>query len=235
MNFPALLVFAVSLFCSPLSHGYKTFEYCNGTSWIKFQGHCYLFQTSYRNRVSFYDAEDFCRSQGAYLVSIHSEAENDFLLTTSEEGGFGGRFWIGLNALVGKSNEQWTDGSGVDFLKKVPKEFYVNEKCFILMRSQKGWRPEHCALHYAPICKRRENAVPTPIPPITPPPPRNGNCPKDWIQFGGKCYKYFGGNATERLLYKQARNACWALGNSTDLVSIHSMEEQGKKCLPTRR
>ncbi|GFU21430.1 secretory phospholipase A2 receptor [Nephila pilipes] len=226
MDFSALLVIAISLLLSPLTHGYKVFEYCNGTSWIKFQEHCYLFQTSYRNRVSFYDAEDFCRSQGAHLVSVHSEAENDFLLKTSEEGGFGGRFWIGLNTLVNKTNEQWSDGSVANFEKKVPKEFFVNEKCFILMLSKKGWRPEHCALHYAPICKRRENAVPTPIPPITPPRPRAGNCPKDWIKFGGKCYKYFGGKATERLLYKQARNACWALGDNTELVSIHSMEEQ---------
>lgn len=44
-----------------------------------------------------------------------------------------------------------------------------------------------------------------------------------------KCYKFFGASENERLQYKQARDACWALGENHDLVSIHSMKEQGKK------
>ncbi|CAL1265743.1 unnamed protein product, partial [Larinioides sclopetarius] len=206
--------------------GYKQFEYCNGTSWIKFQGNCYLFQYKDNNRVSFYEADDYCRSQGAQLASIHSEAENEFILNTAEEGRFGGRFWIGLNILAGKNNEQWSDGTAVDYIKKVPKEYYLNEKCFIVMGSKRGWRPEDCSLHYAPLCKRHANAIPTPVPPVTTPPPAAGNCPKDWIKFGEKCYRYFGAAESDRLLYKQARNACWAIGENHDLVSIHSKEEQ---------
>ncbi|GIY26325.1 c-type mannose receptor 2 [Caerostris darwini] len=226
MAFSAHLLLVVILSFFPSFNGYKQFEYCTGTSWIKFQGNCYLFRSSYGNRVSYYDAEDYCRSQGAHLVSIHSEAENEFLLDTMEQGRFGGRLWIGLNILAGKNNEQWSDGSPVDYMNKVAKEFYVNEKCFIMFGSKKGWRPEDCSLHYAPLCKRPESVTPTPIPPITTPPPPTGNCPKDWIQFGGKCYKYFGAVEEERLMYKQARDACWALGEKHDLVSIHSMEEQ---------
>ncbi|KAF8795137.1 Macrophage mannose receptor 1 like protein [Argiope bruennichi] len=178
MGLLTCLLFVISAFYLPISNGYRQFEYCNGTSWIKFQGNCYLFQYRDKNRVSFYDAEDFCRSQGGHLASIHSEAENEFLLNTADEGRFGGRFWIGLNILAGKNNEQWTDDTAVDYSKKVLKEYYVNEKCFILMQSKRGWRPEDCSLHYAPLCKRSENAIPTPVPPVTTPSPKVGNCPR---------------------------------------------------------
>ncbi|GIX89154.1 macrophage mannose receptor 1 [Caerostris extrusa] len=183
MAFSVHLLLLVTLSFIPFLNGYKQFEYCTGTSWIKFQGNCYLFRSSYGNRVSYYDAEDYCRTQGAHLVSIHSEAENEFLLDTMVEGRFGGRLWIGLNILAGKNSQQWSDESPVDYMKKVAKEFYVNEKCFIMFGSKKGWRPEDCSLHYAPICKRPESVTPTPIPPVTTPPPPTGNCPKDWIQF----------------------------------------------------
>ncbi|GBN84542.1 hypothetical protein AVEN_142843-1 [Araneus ventricosus] len=82
MGLLTCLFFVISIFYLPVSNGYRQFEYCNGTSWIKFQGNCYSFQYKDRNRVSFYDADDYCRSQGAHLASIHSEAENEFILNT---------------------------------------------------------------------------------------------------------------------------------------------------------
>ncbi|XP_054707892.1 macrophage mannose receptor 1-like [Uloborus diversus] len=206
--------------------GFSNFDYCNGTSWIRFNGNCYNFEYSYNKRVSYYDAEDFCRAQSAHLASIHSDEEQEFLLKTMESGRFGGRLWIGYNILDGDDKPQWSDGTPVDYQKRIPKEYYVNEKCFIMFLSKRGWRPEHCSLHYAPICKRPEGSIPTTIPPPTTLQPISGGCPKDWIQFGQKCYKYFGQEEKDRLKYKEATQACWALGKGHDLVSIHSMEEQ---------
>lgn len=176
--------------------------------------------------MSYYDAEDYCRSFGAHLVSIHSEKENEFILKQMEEGGYGGRAWIGLNLFDGRNSPKWSDGSNVTYQKVLKKEYAKKEKCFMMFRAQRGWRPEHCALHYAPICKKEDSLVPTAIPPPTTLPPRSGYCPSGWIQFGQKCYKYFGATEKDGLKYAEARNACWNLGENHDLVSIHSMEEQ---------
>ncbi|KFM76061.1 Macrophage mannose receptor 1, partial [Stegodyphus mimosarum] len=216
----------ISLIGFSFSVAWRNFEYCEGTSWINFKENCYLFETKSHKRISFYDAEDYCRSQGAHLLSIHSEEENDFVLNTMSKGRFGDRHWIGLNVLAGDDKPQWSDDSPVDFQKRVPKDFFVNEKCFIIFLEKRGWRPEHCALHYAPICKRPADVTPTPVPPPTTVPPPQGNCPENWIQFDQKCYKYFGAKEEDRVQYKQARDACWALGKNHDLVSIHSIEEQ---------
>ncbi|KAG8179794.1 hypothetical protein JTE90_002832 [Oedothorax gibbosus] len=222
----AQLIHVIFLSCLSFLEYSNALEYCNGTSWIKFDGNCYLFPTAGISRVSYYDAEDFCRSQGSHLASIHSEEENAFIKNTMRERHSGDRLWIGLNILAGKDNFLWSDGTPVGFTNIVKKEYYVNEKCFITMRSQNGWRPEHCALHYSALCKRSDSAIPTPMPPRTTPEPSKGYCPEGWIQLEEKCYKYFGADENERLQYKQARDACWALGKNHDLVSIHSMKEQ---------
>jgi len=225
----ALLVFILKI---AYSTAYPTFDYCKDSNgWIKFNGACYSFQS--KNRMSYYDAEDYCRTQGAQLASIHSADENEFILNTLSQGRFGGRLWIGLDIFDGEDKPRWSDESPVTFDKRIKKEFYKNEKCFIMYTSQSifgvpvgGWRPEHCALHYTPICKRPENAQPTAIPPPTTVAPPAGHCPKDWIQFGQQCYRYFGAEEKDRAQYKEARNQCWSIGKDCNLVSVHSMEEQ---------
>ena len=133
-----------------------------------------------------------------------------------EEGGYGGRAWIGLNLLDDGNSPKWSDGTNVSYQKVVKKEFPKKEKCFMMYRFQSkynisfgyyvfmmllflrymytyihfihsilgGWRPEHCALHYPPICKIKDGATPTAVPPPTTLPPRTGYCPSGWIQFG---------------------------------------------------
>ncbi|XP_015907998.1 macrophage mannose receptor 1 [Parasteatoda tepidariorum] len=224
------LIFGI-LLCFPVIYSsviLDGIEYCQlyNPPWVKYKGYCYLFHQDWKTRVSFYDAEDECRGRGGHLASIHSEDENNFFVRMANSGVFRGRQWIGLNILKGNTTPEWTDGTPVNYTKIVPKDFYKNEKCFIFMRDKKGWRPEDCGLHYSAVCKRPEDVTPTTIAPPTTIPPPSGYCPKDWIQFGQKCYKFFGKLEEDRVSFKQARDACWSLGKGNDLVSIHSMEEQ---------
>ncbi|EPB72146.1 lectin C-type domain protein [Ancylostoma ceylanicum] len=78
----------------------------------------------------FEDAENYCRNKSAHLVSIHSDAENEFVnqvLKEAEERSLSAsvvellekgktKVWIGLKQ-VGNSVEDmsWTDGSPYDF------------------------------------------------------------------------------------------------------------------------
>ncbi|EYB93807.1 hypothetical protein Y032_0178g643 [Ancylostoma ceylanicum] len=74
----------------------------------------YKFYRDVPKRKSFEDAENYCRNRSAHLVSIHSDAENEFVNQLLEKDKT--KVWIGLKQ-VGNSVEDmsWTDGSPYDF------------------------------------------------------------------------------------------------------------------------
>ena len=195
---------------------------CGTPGWYEYKGNCYSFG---EDRLSFYSAEEHCRSNGATLLSVHSKDEVEFVEGLMENRRFYGRLWIGLNIFKGNRNYQWTDGSPVNYISLYPKKQFKIEKCFILY--QKGtFRPEHCELRYRPICKKAaDGSTPTNLPPIVPDPPK-GNCPADWLQIGQKCFKFFGAKESERKTYFDAKQHCISMGEDHDLASVHSMEEQ---------
>jgi len=63
-------------------------------------------------RLSWFDAVNFCRVQGADLVSIHSYEEEQKLFEFVSNVGLytNVHFWIGLSAQESGSGYQWTDG-----------------------------------------------------------------------------------------------------------------------------
>ncbi|KAL6740514.1 hypothetical protein Aduo_013863 [Ancylostoma duodenale] len=75
----------------------------------------------FRNAKSFDDAENRCKQNGAHLVSIHSELENQFvrsLTTTGHDINNWEHFvYIGLRMDKRTGKWYWTDGSKVDFTK----------------------------------------------------------------------------------------------------------------------
>ncbi|EYC29988.1 hypothetical protein Y032_0005g2378 [Ancylostoma ceylanicum] len=75
----------------------------------------------YRNAKNFDDAENRCRENGAHLVSIHSEQENQFvhnLTTTGHDVNSWEDFvYIGLRRNLQTGKWYWTDGSKVEYVK----------------------------------------------------------------------------------------------------------------------
>ena len=65
---------------------------CPG-GWEPFGGSCYQF---YSNRSAWNDAENDCNSKGGHLVSIHSEAEREFIYNLSGNSGI----WAGGSDLA---------------------------------------------------------------------------------------------------------------------------------------
>jgi len=46
--------------------------------WYEFKGHCYRFYEHYR---TYEMAEEWCRRNDSHLLTIHSKAENDFVVS----------------------------------------------------------------------------------------------------------------------------------------------------------
>ncbi|XP_076446344.1 macrophage mannose receptor 1-like [Babylonia areolata] len=84
---------------------------CEGHGWTAYASHCYAFYVT--ERVTFAHADFTCSQQGASLVSIHSQATNQFLQTQAKARS-AVPLWIGFRR-PDQGAYSWRDGSSVDF------------------------------------------------------------------------------------------------------------------------
>ncbi|XP_046374982.1 low affinity immunoglobulin epsilon Fc receptor-like [Haliotis rufescens] len=91
---------------------------CPG-GFVRFEDHCYLLSLEENNWTT---ARTTCRIMGADLVSINTQAENDFLVSAIKKyfpPGTGGYiFWLGMIYVGGKN--MWADGTEVGFTDWIP-------------------------------------------------------------------------------------------------------------------
>ena len=64
--------------------------------------------------LTWFDASEACVAWGGQLVSIHSQAENDFILNLQQDAGCG-EVWLGLNDLANEGGYFWSDGTPLDY------------------------------------------------------------------------------------------------------------------------
>ena len=68
------------------------FPYITSGGWVGFGGNCYQLQN--RGITTWPEAEEVCRSLGGHLTSIHSKAEEDFLVDLAQQVG---QIWLGAS------------------------------------------------------------------------------------------------------------------------------------------
>merc|ERR1719500_1052442 len=78
-----------------------------GSGWSAFGSHCYRL---FEDELEWQDAEKHCRSVGGTLVSIHSQAEDNFIGGLSSE-----RIWLGGNDITSEGAWTWSDGSAWNY------------------------------------------------------------------------------------------------------------------------
>ncbi|XP_072028695.1 uncharacterized protein [Amphiura filiformis] len=154
---------------------YKLGERSCLSDWSKFEDTCYYLNTS---KTTFYDALRTCAQFGGSMVSIHSQAEQDFVTgmisSTSVR--------IGLNDIRNESYFVWTDGTEVTFTAWSPGEpngYGKREDCvYIADLDGNGtwtWNDHNCTSRLPFICKQRKYIdvfeVTTTAPPTTTSPP----------------------------------------------------------------
>ncbi|XP_072226192.1 ladderlectin-like [Leuresthes tenuis] len=130
---------------------------CCPESWYSFNGRCYKYIAT---KMTWIDAELHCVSQGANLVSIHSQEEENFVkhLIRSIDPADGVK-WIGLTDCQKNGAWLWSDGSKFDFKfwnTGEPNNYQGSEDCVQTNWGQnKKWNDIKCSYEYAFVCATR--------------------------------------------------------------------------------
>ncbi|XP_058475349.1 lactose-binding lectin l-2-like [Solea solea] len=130
--------------------------------WFSFDGRCYKYVST---QLSWADAELYCVSQGANLVSIHSEGENNFVRSLVRNFDHAeGLTWIGLTDAHKEGNWMWSDGSAVKFTfwnSGQPDNYRGTEHCVhINYGTPKRWNDVTCTHTYPSVCATRKATCP---------------------------------------------------------------------------
>ena len=126
-------------------------------------GDCLLVDNTERH---WFEASANCYSNGGYLASIHSLAENRWMYELLRLYDYAGRdVWIGLNDISLDNNMEWVDGTAYEynsFLAGRPNN--AADNCVVFVANNNGaWYDLPCPWARRSICKyNTTQAVPSP-------------------------------------------------------------------------
>ena len=196
------------------------------SGWSLFGNRCYKFSPEATDWAS---AKYLCECGGADLVSIASQAEDNFVasLIGSEES------WIGLNDLATQETYVWTDGTTFSYNNwntNQPSNTNNNQDC-VKMKTDGKWDDVTCSKSIKYVCEKGDSSVTKKPSTCTTPAPttstttvsttQSPNCDVGWSHHQGKCYKVM----TDNLSWEDARKSC-SCTQSAELASITTAEEQ---------
>ncbi|XP_060932845.1 lactose-binding lectin l-2-like [Limanda limanda] len=148
-----LLLFALTLGAVSPSDGPKVkLQRGNCPSfWFSFNNRCYKYVSTH---MTWADAELYCVSQGANLVSIHSLDEANFVKDLIKNFDHAeGYTWIGLSDLHKEGSWMWSDGCAVKFTYWSPGEPNNDggrENCGHYFK--RGWNDILCSGRIPSVC-----------------------------------------------------------------------------------
>ncbi|XP_043921440.1 macrophage mannose receptor 1-like [Protopterus annectens] len=189
--------------------------------WKRHGFYCYFIGSTAK---TFAEANQTCRSDGAYLVTVEDRYEQAYLTTL-----IGLRpekyFWLGMSNIQKKGTFTWTDLETVTFTNWNAQMPGSQSGCVAMRTGINAglWDIVNCEEKATYICKHwAEGVTPPPVPTTTPAP----QCSEGWHSSTNSkyCYKHFYGPMAMKKTWSDARDYCQDIGG--DLASIHSQDEE---------
>lgn len=141
---------SLDLFITAIYHG-KFIDYTAcGANYSYHSGSCYRMETSVK--LNFTDASRVCQEEGAHLVDIGSQAEQELIATIMDASASVGGASIGLYGwypLV-----RWTDGSAPLYTNYDDSTFSPVSTCFKIRMADFIWRNIQCRNTHSYICEK---------------------------------------------------------------------------------
>ncbi|XP_053195543.1 lactose-binding lectin l-2-like [Scomber japonicus] len=125
--------------------------------WYKFKGRCYKYVSTHKTWA---DAELYCVSQNANLVSVHSQQEQDFVKFLIKNFDHAEGFtWMGLSDAHKEGGWMWSDGCPVGFVfwhAGQPDNYNGHENCAEFNWGQRlKWNEVPCFFTRPSVCATR--------------------------------------------------------------------------------
>uniref|UniRef100_UPI00358E0A76 C-type mannose receptor 2 n=1 Tax=Myxine glutinosa TaxID=7769 RepID=UPI00358E0A76 len=173
--------------------------------WLQFDGTDYLFAD---HPLAWSLARFTCAWMGSEHVSIHSEAEADFLLKNIQKFyGMGMKqWWTGLHTPARDRELQWSDGSELEYVAWQPKQPNIAGKtdvCVYVSAHNGTWGAQSCGKKYPFVCKRPDLKKPSARPAVS----AYATCPDNWKVLGDKCLGFFD-DPKQAMTWVDAMNYC---------------------------
>ncbi|XP_063066766.1 macrophage mannose receptor 1, partial [Engraulis encrasicolus] len=191
------------------------------TGWTTFESSCYKVMSNLRKNWN--AARTHCVIEGGDLVSIGSQAEEDFTVSQLDDTYYD--LWIGYSTLgcnsvscqIKPNNTQftWSDSSTGTYANWGTGQPDLTDKanglCGASIKDSGEeygkWKTHVCRYERPFMCERGLNTV----------------CPPGWISFSGNCY-WLVSNTNLLTTWSDALSKCSGMG--ANLVTIKSKEEQ---------
>ncbi|XP_031680247.1 lymphocyte antigen 75 isoform X1 [Oncorhynchus kisutch] len=181
-------------------------------------GPCYEFVSQVA--VTWQEALDSCRSQGADLLSVSSSEDQAFPILDVAHNSRPDRMWIGLHQLDTSQGWQWSDGSPLNDVRwdnAMPHTSILRESDCGFMNSKNYYESEVCDKKLPYICKKNVNVTQSVA--TEPLVYKSTICDEGWAPWNMFCYKLV---KDEPKMFAQAENYCKTIGGG--LVSLHSLD-----------
>lgn len=142
--------------CQPRDQG-TVCPFCSA-GWQFFERSCYLLSPQIRN---WQESLNLCRKQGAHLVVIDTQEEQEFLRKAVKMSS-----WIGLSDRDREGRWQWVDGTPYNstpnfWFRKQPDNL-GNEDCAALLPDSM-WHDDKCRKLYSSVCEYKAGELQLPV------------------------------------------------------------------------